>query len=855
LTTNVVIGTCRVWRGPAQTGTSWPGSNVVSTMLGTSLTGTCTASKAMVRSLAAGGPASGAAMAQDAGSTVLYAGMAGTLDGGGTFAGHLFANFQAGTGGASTVWTDISKSAVSNDIADGGIFNPGGFDISAVVADVHDATGKTVYATVMGFAGNGTNAPHVYRSTNGGTSWTNISSNLPNAPANGLVIDPNDANTLYVAMDTGVYATSEVATCTSANCWSSYGTKLPNSPVTGLVAAAGMATGDGRNGELRAATYGRGVWEIPLLTASNSAAPAITLGVASLTFPAQAVGTISSAQAITVTNSGTAGLTISQIVTTGDFGETDNCVGAVAIGSSCTVQVTFLPAATGTRTGMVTIYGNVAGGQAIAVLTGTGTAAAAIVLEPIAVTFAGTDVGSVSASQNITISNTGGVTATLQTPVVAGDFQIAANTCGLTLAAGVGCTVAIGFKPTASGTRAGSLTITDSAGTQTAALSGLGVLPATDSLTPGALTFGAQQLNTSSAAQAVTLTNSGDAALVLIAAQVTSGNFTVVNGCGNSLNGHSSCSMLVAFDPAVVGPGMGVLTVTDEYRAQTVALTGTGVAPAGVSLSPVSTMTFAATGVGLDAASQTVTLTNNGGVLLVIQSIAESGDFSVVPGSNTCGISLAAGASCSLQITFVPTAAGPRTGTLTMVDSAASSPQSLQLTGTGVDFSLAANGSTAQSITAGGEAVYPLLLSSLASLSGTVTFACAGVPAYSTCLVNPATGALGGSETISVTVATDVALMRPVERPGTHHPAAWLAALLPLGLLGLVRARRRTCLTAVAGCVMMLAGCQASRLIPLTDTTGSGSSTTPTPSGTYNLTVSGMSAGLTRSVGLTLVVQ
>src|SRR6185437_13220981 len=52
-----------------------------------------------------------------------------------------------------------------------------------------------------GLAGTGTSTPHIYRSTNGGASWINISSNLPNAPANAVMVDPNDANTVYVAMD------------------------------------------------------------------------------------------------------------------------------------------------------------------------------------------------------------------------------------------------------------------------------------------------------------------------------------------------------------------------------------------------------------------------------------------------------------------------------------------------------------------------------------------------------------------------------------------------------------------------------------------------------------------------------
>jgi hypothetical protein len=249
---DVLIGTCRVWRGAAESGAGWPGGNAISAMLGGPLGGKCNgATNPSVRSLAAGGPASGAVTAANAGSTVLYAGLAGKLDGGGTYGGHLFAEYAAGTAGGTAVWTDVALSPVTNDMSDAEVFNPGGFDISAVTADEHDATGETVYATAMGFAGNGVNAPHVYRSANGGGSWTNISSNLPNAPANALLVDPNDANTVYVAMDTGVYVTTSITTCATVDCWSVYGVGLPNAPVVGLQAGAGIATrGDLGGGDL-----------------------------------------------------------------------------------------------------------------------------------------------------------------------------------------------------------------------------------------------------------------------------------------------------------------------------------------------------------------------------------------------------------------------------------------------------------------------------------------------------------------------------------------------------------------------------------------------------------------------------
>jgi len=180
----------------------------------------------------------------------------------------------------------------------------------------------------------------------------------------------------------------------------------------------------------------------------------------------------------------------------------------------------------------------------------------------------------------------------------------------------------------------------------------------------------------------------------------------------------------------------------------------------------------------------------------------------------------------------------------------------LQLTGIGVDFALSASGSSSATIAAGGQAVYPLMLTSVVGVPGTVAFTCAGVPAHATCTVTPAAPALGGTTALSVTIATSVAgaaLEWPVIPDGRRM--VWFAGVLPLGLAGLGRRRlRRAGGLAMLGCLVVLAGCEVGRMIPATDTSA-GLTTTPTPSGTYNVTVSGTSAGLTRSVGLTLVVQ
>jgi len=682
VTSSVVIGTCRVWRGPATSGTSWAPTNALSEEFGGAQSGRCGDTNSYVRALAAGGPVGTASGAAHAGSQVLYAGLAGYLDGGGTLGGHLFATTAGETDGLATPWSDLALSPVTNDASDGGVFNPGQFDISSVAVDPHDVTGETVYATVMGFAGNGTNAPHVYRSADGGAHWTNISSNLPNAPANSVVVDPNDANTVYVAMDTGVYVTSQVSTCATANCWDIYGTALPNAPVVQLAAAGAMPTGSGSaTGELRAATYGRGIWEIPLLTAAVPTSAAITATPVSLSFAAQPVGTVSAPQRVTIANTGTAPLVVTTLAAAGTFEETDGCAGTtLAVGATCTVQVKFLAEAVGPATGLLTIYVNVPGGQATVALSGIGTTPAAVQLSPLSLNFGTLTVGMTSAAGSISVSNTGGATATLQPPVISGDFQMTVNHCGSTLAPGVGCTMSVLFAPTARGTRNGSLSLADSAGTQVASLTGVGASVATDTLSPSSLSFAGQLVGSVSVPQTVTLDNTGDTTLTLIAARVSAG-FTLVSGCGSSLSGYATCSLQVAFAPTSAGQVSGTLTVSDALRSQTIPLAGTGLAPPGLQALP-ATLTFAGTVKGQSSASQTVAVSNPGSGNVMVASVSVTGDFAAT--SDCVGKTLSGAGSCAVAVVFSPTATGTRTGVLTVTGSTAGQQATVALSGSGL---------------------------------------------------------------------------------------------------------------------------------------------------------------------------
>ena len=872
----LLAGTCRVWRGPAADAAAWTGSDALSTMFSGPQGTSCAASNGLVSALGAGGAA--ASGVATAGSNVLYAGMAGLQAGGGQVVpGHVFAQTATAAAGPGTVWTDLSATnSVTNETVAAGRFNPGKFSVSAVVADPHDATGKTVYVTVEGFSGNGVSVAHVYRSTDAGAHWTIISANLPNAPANALVVDPNDANTLYVATDAGVYATAAVTTCSSQNCWSALGVGLPNAPVTALVAGAQVPTGDGRIGMLRAGTYGRGVWQTPLLTAATIQRPAISLTPTALSFGQTSVGATAAGQAVVVTNTGTAPLVVSSIAITSsnppvgvqtlvtDFvlaTGTDTCSGqTVAVRGTCSFSVVFAPSGTGTRNSTLTIYGNVTGGQSTMALTGAAALGAGVTLTPTSLTFPLTTLGSRSGVQNVVLANTGGTTVTVGPAVVTGaDFVVSANTCGSSLASQTSCTISMVFAPATTGTRTGTLTVTDEVGTQTVTMAGTAQTPATDALSATALSFQTTPVGQKSAVQQLVLTNAGDLPLTLVATSGASADFAVTNSCGNSLGGHSACAIGVQFVPHAVGASTATLTVADMFRTQTVTLTGTGIAPAGVSLLPAGTMAFGVVGVGQSSAAGGLTLTNNGGLPLVISSVTVTGDFALAVGSG-CGASLPVGQACTLQVLFLPTAAGARTGSITVASNAPSSPQAVALAGTGVDFQLALNSGSASATVSGanGSAGFPLMVSSTVGSTGMATLSCTGAPANASCVLSAKTVALGGSTVVTATVATGQSAASPARLVWGAGGAA-LAMLLPVWSgrrRGSGLALRPLLLALAVVLPMALAGCgSAPRTVPGSGSGGGGPIGAVTPAGTYSVVVTATSAGLSRSVTLTVTVQ
>ncbi|MEG9431300.1 choice-of-anchor D domain-containing protein [Terriglobus sp. ADX1] len=685
LNTNVLVGTCRVWRGPEDGGGLWSTSNAISSPMGSMLLHSpCNGTDAMIRSLAAGGQTQLSSGSQNSGSSVLYAGLSGTLDGGSISAGHIYSMTSAPTAGSSTAWTDLTTNSVTNDTSRR--FNAGGLDVSSIAVDPGDPTGMTVYATIQGFG-----YPHVYRSTNGGGTWLNISANLPNAPANAVVVDPNNPVVVYVAMDTGVYVAQDVTTCvaavsgTTGACWSVYGTSLPNAPVTSLFVSPGISVpGSSIAGVLRAGTYGRGIWQIPLLTAGQTSAPAITFSSTSLTFGPQAVGTTSASQTVTLKNTGTAAMQITGASASAGFVETDTCSGtSLTVNSTCTLTVSFAPVTAGNITGTVQVFANVTGGYASVTLAGTATGAAKVLVSPTTVSFGDVAVNAVSASQTITVSNVGTALATLNTPVVSTGYRLTATTCGATLDAGTTCTLSVAYAPAADGANNGSLTLTNNAGTSTVFLNGNGVGVANVVYSPSSLVFHGVTVGVA-VGGTFTISNTGSAASSLVGPTFT-GDFGVYsNTCDTVLYAGRSCTVIAFFVPTAIGLRTGTMTFVDNAGSHAIALSGQGLA-SGSLVMPAS-VTYPVTAVNNTSAGQIITVTNSSSSAISFGIPQILGDFGIT--ANTCitatnnGI-LNAGASCQLTVVFSPTTDGQRNGFITLSDTFSGSVATTLLYGTG----------------------------------------------------------------------------------------------------------------------------------------------------------------------------
>jgi hypothetical protein len=475
-------------------------------------------------------------------------------------------------------------------------------------------------------------------------------------------------------------------------------------------------------------------------------------------------------------------------------------------------------------------------------------------------------VGTTSSPLTLTVENTGNnylnFSQTTYTPT--GTFTVTGGTCeGATDGGwqpGSTCTLTLTFTPTAVGAATATLSIPSNATASPASitLQGNGTAAAAPiaSLSPSTLSFASTTVGTTTTAQTLTLSNTGNA--VLNISGITLGgaapsDFAETTTCAATLAASATCSISVTFTPTSAASFTASVAVADNAAGSphTATLTGTGTpAPAPIaSLSP-STLSFANTTVGATTPAQKLTLSNTGNAPLTITGITLGGANSTnFAETNTCGATLAASATCTVSVTFTPTAIATDSATITIADNAAGSPQTSTLTGAGIaapDFTLTAS-PQAQTVPGGTPATFNITAGSVnGAFSNAITLTATGVPTGATATFLPATITPGSESSTSVlTIQTTTALAR-LRTHAPWLPVSTLAFCIPL--LWWRKRNRQRLLSAGLFCLLLtiaattLSGC------------GGGYYAQP-PSQTYSITITGTSGSTQHSTTVTLTVQ
>jgi N-acetylneuraminic acid mutarotase len=703
------------------------------------------------------------------------------------------------------------------------------------------------------------------------------------------------------------------------------------------------------------------LWTTASVSSTPPTGPQATLTQSALSFTSNA-GQISAQQSVTLSNGGSSTLNISGITLAGTgssaFNQTTTCGSTLAAGSTCSISVTFTPAAATSYSATVSVADNASTSPQTVTLNGTGTAASApgVTLTPSTPLSFTSTVATASAAQSITITNNGTASLSITGITLGGNGTSAfgeTNTCGVSLAVNANCAVSVIFTPASATTYSATLSIADNASgsPQTVNLSGSGTAspaPAV-TLTPNAPLSFSSTVSTASAAQSVMITNSGTASLSITKITLGgsgTGAFGETNTCGSTLAANTSCSVSVIFTPASATGYSATLSISDNASnsPQTLALSGTGTAVAtttalgvsgasitagtsetltatvketGGAATPTGTVTFydgstslgtgslngsgiatymtsslasgphsltagyagdtnnkastsAATAVTVTAiptptasltpngplafsattsttsAAQTITLTNSGTAALSITSIGVAGtNASSFAETNTCGTSLAAGANCAISITFSPASAASFSAALNVTDNANGSPQAVTLNGTGTavptpTFAISALAGSG-TVSATTPATYTLTVTPQnGSFTSLISLTATGVPAGYTATFTPASltpGSTAASATL--TIAKSASAMLRTLLPIT---APMLGCLAFFWVPGKRRRRSLALLLFLAASLgtLIVAGCGGGFV---------------SPRSAYTITVTASGGGVTQTTTVPLTVQ
>lgn len=548
-------------------------------------------------------------------------------------------------------------------------------------------------------ASNGTSSPAYVALTGTGKAASTLTLSLsPTSLAFGTVkVGATTAAQVVTVKNSGTGAltlTSETVSAPFLKSATTCGTSLAaGATCTVSVEYKPTATGTS-SGTLVVASNGTSSPASVALTGTG-ATYSLFLSPSTVAFGTVNVGTTTAAQVITVKNSGSAPVTLtSETVSAPFIKSATTCGSNLAVASTCTVSVEYKPTSAVSSTGTLVVASNATSTPASVALTGTGKAATTLTLSlsPTPLAFGSEPVGSTTAAKVVTVKNTGTGAVTLTGETVSAPFLKSATTCGSSLAVGASCTVSVEFKPTSAVSSTGTLVVSSNGTSSPASVSltgtGTAVSTPTLSLTPTSIAFPNTIVGTTSDATTVVVKNSSTATVTLSSIALTgsyASSFELLDTCGATLAASASCNLYIAFKPASAAALSATVFITDNASGspQKVTLTGTGTAAPSVKLSTTS-LAFSTTTHGTTSDALPVTLTNAGTATLTLTGITLTGtnptNFEAL---DTCGATLAPGASCTVYVGFKPAAVASYSAKLTITDNGAASPQYVSLTGTG----------------------------------------------------------------------------------------------------------------------------------------------------------------------------
>ena len=674
-------------------------------------------------------------------------------------------------------------------------------------------------------------------------------------------------------------------------------------------------------------------------TNGASTNPNLTVTPTSINFlnPVVVTSTSSSTQTVTIGNTGATPFALSlSLSLSGDFTDTTNCTATLAANATCTAVISFSPSQPGTRQGILSvtagaatpIYVNLSGtgttilpanngtlalGSVIvgqpaiqwfkitqsfnpftAAISGSdfttilvedipdlidlsGSAAPTLVASPSnaapllsytasqnSLTFASTSVGNLSLPQTVTLSNTGTATLHILSLSISPDFTVT-SVCSA-IVPGASCDLTLFFSPQKTGTRVGALEILSDSSSSLDFITLVGTAtPSILTLSPAALDFGTLLLgNTGTLPLQITNTSSN---IVTFNGVSATGDYAAsIGSCpspGATLPVASSCTLQISFTPTATGTRTGTISLATSATNVPLIASRRGIGAQSHHQSAPATLRVGTIAIG-SPAILSFTLTNSGNAPITGLSLATSlGDYAItIPCVLT---TIAPGASCTVTVTFTPTAIGARTATLTVNSSATTSPDLIPLTGTGIvngTFTLTVNSATAASATvsSGRPATYTLTITPINNFSGTVVLNCTPItPAdFTTCGILPSTITLNGTPQNAIATLQTIAsiTLSKDTHPNTNPLGGIILSLLTPTLFFFWRKPNHTRITTLWTTFLT-----AAALATLLTSSGCGSGGDPsirysTP-GTYQYQITASSTSgiqITQSVTLNLTI-